>query len=117
MTQWLAGLLLSPTYVQSALSYLHTSTLNSIPQCIVANIDADAQKNKDIAAKYGVASYPTIKFFPSGDDKTPLAYEGGRSEADLVKYLNEQCGTFRAVGGGLNAQVCIFRIGYLSTRV
>jgi protein disulfide-isomerase A6 len=71
----------------------------------VANVDADAQLNKPLAAKYGVNSYPTIKFFPKGGKDEPLAYEGGRGEADFVDYLNEKCGTHRAVGGGLTDEV------------
>jgi protein disulfide-isomerase A6 len=70
------------------------------PKCIVANVDADAAQNKDLAARYGVGSYPTIKFFPKGGE--PVAYEGGRSEEDFVSYLNEHCGTNRALGGALN---------------
>ena len=57
--------------------------------------------------KYGVKGFPTIKFFPKGEDKTPIDYDKGRSEEDLVKYLNEKCGTERQVGGGLNEKVCI----------
>ncbi|TEB33343.1 disulfide isomerase [Coprinellus micaceus] len=72
--------------------------------CIVANMNADDEKNKPLAAKYGVSSYPTIKFFGNGADKTPEDYNGGRSEALLVEFLNEKCGAQRAVGGGLNAQ-------------
>jgi protein disulfide-isomerase A6 len=72
----------------------------------VANVDADAQLNKPLATKYGVNSYPTIKFFPKGGNKDePLAYDGGRSEADFVRFLNEKCGTHRAVGGGLTDEV------------
>jgi len=69
--------------------------------CVVANIDADDAKNKDIAMKYNIASFPTLKFF-STDNKEGIEYEGGRSEADFVAYLNEKCGTQRKVGGGLN---------------
>jgi len=72
--------------------------------CVIANFDADAQQNKDIAAKFDVKSYPTLKFFPAGGDKEPVAYESGRSEAAFTEYLNEKCGTFRAPGGGLNTQ-------------
>ena len=82
-------------------------------QCVIANLDADAAHNKGIAGEYGVTSYPTIKFFPrstsassssdtSKGKKIPIPYEGGRSEADFVQFLNEHCGTNRAVGGGLN---------------
>jgi hypothetical protein len=72
-------------------------------QCIVANIDADAETNRPVAQKYGVESFPTIKFFPKGGE--PIDYEGGRQEADFVQFLNEKCGTHRAVGGGLNDEV------------
>lgn len=88
---------------------------------MIANLDADAAHNKGIAGEYEVTSYPTIKFFPrstsasssseppesnqsdtSKGKKIPIPYEGGRSEADFVQFLNEHCGTNRAVGGGLN---------------
>ena len=49
-----------------------------------------------------VSSYPTIKFFPKGS-KEPEAYNGGRTEADLLAFLNEKAGTHRAPGGGLDA--------------
>lgn len=73
-------------------------------QCVVANIDADAQPNKEIAGRYGVSSYPTIKFFPRGG-KEVESYEGPRTEQAFVDFLNERCGTQRAVGGGLNDKV------------
>jgi protein disulfide-isomerase A6 len=51
-----------------------------------------------------VTSYPTIKFFPRGG-KEVEDYEGARTEQALVTFLNERCGTQRAVGGGLNDEV------------
>lgn len=72
---------------------------------MIADFDADAQPNKPIAHEYGVTGFPTIKFFPKGEDKTPIEYNVGRSEADFTAFLNEHCGTSRAVGGGLNNQV------------
>jgi len=71
------------------------------PNCIVANVDADAKLNKDLASRYGVTSYPTIKFFPKGASE-PIDYEGPCSEAAFVEYLNEKCGTQRSIGGLLN---------------
>ena len=70
----------------------------------MANIDADDAKNKDIARKYDVSSYPTLRFF-SMDNKDGIPYEGGRSEVDFINYLNEKCGTQRKIGGGLNDRV------------
>jgi protein disulfide-isomerase A6 len=77
------------------------TTFKSEGSCIVANINADDKKNNALAHKYEVAGFPTLKFF-SKDNKEPEDYDGGRSEADIVAYLNEKCGTQRAVGGGLN---------------
>ncbi|KAF8968140.1 protein disulfide isomerase [Flammula alnicola] len=77
------------------------TTFQSESNCVVANIDADDKKNVFISQKYEVSGFPTLKFF-SKDNKEPEDYEGGRTEADIVAYLNEKCGTQRAVGGGLN---------------
>jgi protein disulfide-isomerase A6 len=79
--------------------------LTSPIQCIVANIDADAQGNKPIASKYEIASFPTIKFFSKDHKESPEDYTGARTEAAFVEYLNEKCGTQRAVGGGLSDEV------------
>lgn len=88
---------LKPIYEQVAKDFKPESN------CIVANIDADAALNKELAGRYGVASYPTIKFFPRGG-KEVEDYEGARAEEAFVNFLNEKCGTNRAVGGGLNDQ-------------
>jgi len=55
-----------------------------------------------LGQRFGVKGYPTIKFFPKGT-KEGEAYSGGRSEKDLVAFLNEKAGTHRAPGGGLDA--------------
>ncbi|KAF9238493.1 protein disulfide isomerase [Melanogaster broomeanus] len=86
---------LKPIYEEVARDF------ESESNCIVANIDADAALNKGIAGSYGVSSYPTIKFFPRGG-KEVEDYEGARTEQAFVTFLNERCGTHRAVGGGLN---------------
>jgi protein disulfide-isomerase A6 len=41
--------------------------------------------------------------FPKGSSKKePVSYEKGRSEKDLVDFLNEKAGKHRLVGGALN---------------
>jgi len=89
---------MKPTYEQVATTFKPES------DCVVANLDADAQPNKPLASKYGISSFPTIKFFSKDDKEKPEDYDGDRSEAAFVEYLNEKCGTQRAVGGGLNDQ-------------
>ncbi|KAI4865054.1 disulfide isomerase [Hypoxylon rubiginosum] len=69
---------------------------------VIAKVDAEADNSKATASEQGVTSYPTIKFFPKGSTEGE-AYNGGRTEKDLVEFLNEKTGTHRAVGGGLNA--------------
>ncbi|KAJ3195563.1 hypothetical protein HK101_011783 [Irineochytrium annulatum] len=66
-----------------------------------ANVDATA--SKEVADRYEVTGYPTLKFFGAGETE-PITYEGGRGEEDFVNYLNEKCGTERKVGGGLSAK-------------
>ncbi|OZJ05272.1 hypothetical protein BZG36_01960 [Bifiguratus adelaidae] len=87
---------LAPTYEKVGFAFANEG------DCIVAKIDGDSQT--ETAGRYEVAGFPTIKFFPKGEDKTPIDYEGGRSEADFIKFLNEKCGTHRVVGGGLDAE-------------
>lgn len=71
------------------------------PDVIVSKVDAEAENSQAIAREQGVTGYPTIKFFPKGST-TPEVYTGGRSEQDLVRFLNTKAGTHRAVGGGLD---------------
>ena len=72
-------------------------------QCVVANFDAT--KDSDLAAEYNVQGFPTMKFFPKGDKSKIVEYQQGRTEEDFIEFLNEHCGTFRTVGGGLNEKV------------
>lgn len=69
---------------------------------VIAKIDAEAEQSKATAKDQGVSSYPTIKFFPKGSTEAE-AYSGGRTEADIVSFMNEKAGTHRAPGGGLDA--------------
>lgn len=68
---------------------------------MIAKVDADAANGKATAKAHGVSSYPTIKFFPAGS-KESVAYEGGRSEKDLVSFVNDKAGTHRLPGGALD---------------
>jgi len=70
----------------------------------VANVDANDEKNSALSKKYEIQGFPTLKFFPKGQSE-PVEYQDGRTEEDLVKFLNEKCGAQRKVGGGLNEKV------------
>lgn len=69
---------------------------------LVAKVDAEAENSKATAKDQGVTGYPTIKFFPKGSTE-PELYTGGRTEPDLVNFINEKAGTHRTPGGRLNA--------------
>lgn len=72
------------------------------PNVVVAKVDAEADNSKATASAQGVSSYPTIKFFPKGSTK-PEEYSSGRTQPDIIKFLNEKAGTHRTPGGGLDA--------------
>lgn len=71
------------------------------PSVLIAKVDAEAENAKATAQEQGVKSYPTIKYFPRGST-TPEPYEGGRTELDLLTFMNEKAGTHRTVGGMLD---------------
>ncbi|KAI0659960.1 protein disulfide isomerase [Cubamyces menziesii] len=90
---------LKPVYEEVAKDFA------SEPNCVVANVDADAKNNRPLAEKYEIGSFPTIKFFPKGNKEEPIDYDGARTEEAFVEYLNEKCGTHRTVGGLLDDTV------------
>ena len=69
---------------------------------LIAKVDCEAPNAKSTAQEAGVTSYSTIKFYPKGSSEA-IPYSGGRSEADLISFMNEKAGTHRAAGGGLDA--------------
>jgi len=46
----------------------------------------DATEEKDLATKFGVKGFPTLKFF-TGDVESPTDYSGGRTEPTIVQWL------------------------------
>jgi protein disulfide-isomerase A1 len=49
----------------------------------------DATIEQDLAQKFDVKGYPTIKFFSEG---TTLEYTGGRTQDDIVNWLKKKTG-------------------------
>ncbi|KAL9385076.1 hypothetical protein Peur_022086 [Populus x canadensis] len=89
---------LAPTYEKVATAF------KSEEDVVVANLDAD--KHKDLAEKYGVSGYPTLKFFPKGN-KAGEEYEGGRDLDDFVAFINEKSGSSRDGKGQLTSKAGI----------
>ncbi|OKL61471.1 Protein disulfide-isomerase tigA [Talaromyces atroroseus] len=86
---------LAPTWEDLAVDFARDENV------VIAKVDCEAENSKSLAKEFGVTGYPSIKFFPAGSSE-PVTYQGGRSEEVFVKYINEQVGTHRVVGGGLD---------------
>lgn len=69
---------------------------------MIAKVDCEAPNAKATAQEAGVSSYPTINFYPKGS-KEPIPYTGGRSQEDIISFMNEKAGTHRVAGGGLDS--------------
>ncbi|KAF8006653.1 hypothetical protein BT93_K0838 [Corymbia citriodora subsp. variegata] len=89
---------LAPTYEKVAAAF------KSEEDVVIANLDAD--NHKDLAEKYGVSGYPTLKFFPK-KNKDGEEYDGGRDLDDFVNFINEKCGTSRDGKGQLTSKAGI----------
>jgi len=66
---------------------------------VIAAVDADA--HKDIAGKYEVSGFPTLKWF-GAESKDGEKYEGGRGIDELVAFVNQKVGTSRKSNGRLS---------------
>uniref|UniRef100_A0A2N9J8E9 protein disulfide-isomerase n=1 Tax=Fagus sylvatica TaxID=28930 RepID=A0A2N9J8E9_FAGSY len=89
---------LAPTYEKVATAFKLEEDVE------IANVDAD--KYKDLAEKYGVSGFPTLKFFPK-NNKAGEEYEGGRDLEDFVAFINEKSGTSRDGKGQLTSKAGI----------
>jgi len=57
----------------------------------VALAKIDATVESDLAQKYGVRGYPTLKWF-KGDAENALEYGGGRKKDEIVSWINKKTG-------------------------
>jgi protein disulfide-isomerase A6 len=70
------------------------STFQDSDPIIVAKVDADAHRS--LGTKFGVTGFPTLKWFPAGS-VSPDDYNGGRTAADIVDFINSKTGLARRV--------------------
>ena len=52
-------------------------------------IQVDATEQKELATRFGITGFPSLKFFPRGKGDVEQ-YDGGRDLESLVKFLNEK---------------------------
>ncbi|RDX81869.1 hypothetical protein CR513_37405 [Mucuna pruriens] len=89
---------LAPTYEKVATAFKLEEGV------VIANLDAD--KYRDLAEKYDVSGFPTLKFFPKSN-KAGEEYGGGRDLDDFVAFINDKSGTSRDGKGQLTSQAGI----------
>lgn len=58
----------------------------------VALAKVDATEEKDLAQKFGVRGYPTIKWFKGHDSETAHEYGGGRKEPAISQWVAKKTG-------------------------
>ncbi|KAI3723522.1 hypothetical protein L2E82_35155 [Cichorium intybus] len=77
---------LAPEYEKAA------SVLSSHdPKIILAKVDADAEKNKELAEKFELQGFPTIKILRKGGENIQ-EYKGPREADGIITYLKKQVG-------------------------
>lgn len=67
---------------------------------VIAKVDADAER--ELAERFEIKGFPTMKYFPAGAVDSPLECNG-RDINSLVSFVNTNAGTFRAKDGSLTA--------------
>jgi protein disulfide-isomerase A1 len=70
---------LAPEYAKAA-----TTLKGVVP---LAKVDADAEVNKELAQRFGIRGFPTLKLFRGGQ---PVDYPGDRTADAIVSYLKKQ---------------------------
>lgn len=71
-------------------------TITEIPSicrrlCLLIQVDAVAEK--DLGQRFGITGFPSLKFFPAGDEAEVEAYDGARSLESMVEFLNKKART------------------------
>ncbi|KAF5806276.1 putative protein disulfide-isomerase [Helianthus annuus] len=77
---------LAPEY-ENAASILSSNE----PPITLAKVDANDEKNKDLATEYAIQSFPTLKIIKNGG-KSIQDYKGPRDAQGIVAYLKKQAG-------------------------
>ena len=85
---------LTPKYEQLA------QVFSGDKNVLIAKVDATEEP--DLASKYDISGFPTIKFFPAGSAEAE-SYDQAREVDAMVSYINDKAGTKRMPDGSLSA--------------
>ena len=88
---------LAPIYEDTA------KAIQGEPNLIVASLDADA--HKDLAKRYSVQGFPTLKWFPRGSsNKEAQEYNTGRTITDFLDWFAKNSNVHRTPSGGVTPE-------------
>jgi len=76
---------LAPAYEAFGDAFSHAKD-----KVIIAKVDADA--HRELGSRFDVKGFPTLKWFPAGQPSEPEKYEGGRTEDDLISFVESKTG-------------------------
>jgi len=79
---------LAPIYDELASQFIN------VPSVVIAKIDATAN---DVDPRLGIRGFPTLKFFPAAN-KTPIEYNGDRTQSDLATFITTHASVKIAAG-------------------
>jgi len=60
--------------------------LKSVESVEIAKINMD---DNELASEHAVQGFPTLRFYPSGEDAKAIEFEGGRTFKDIVKFVKK----------------------------
>ena len=88
--------------VTHARTHTRPGTCTRSDGVLIAKVDADAEK--ELAGRFEVRGFPTLKWFPAGTTE-PEEYSGGREAADFVEFINSKTGASLPLVSAVNGRV------------
>ncbi|CDK27330.1 unnamed protein product [Kuraishia capsulata CBS 1993] len=74
---------------------------------VIAEVTTTESPSDELKRRYDVKGFPTILYFHKGDTTKPIEYEGGRTFAELVGFVNIKTDLFRDQNGQLTSKAAI----------
>jgi protein disulfide-isomerase A6 len=66
--------------------YAKAAGLLKAKNCEMRLAKVDATVQADVAQRFNIRGYPTLKYFSFGAEDSPLDYDGGRTSSDIVTW-------------------------------
>jgi protein disulfide-isomerase A6 len=83
---------ITPLYALQSMAPEYETFFNTFQGANVVVAKVNADDHKELASRFGVRGFPTLKWFPAGSQE-PEDYSGGRTADDFITYTNERIGS------------------------